>query len=258
MSAIPSGLNSHCRVEWAGRRPFGSGQTTRRAVSGAHRISRASNGLVGCLLAGLASLLPAALAFPALANSPRDTELHFRVLLDGKPIGEHRFEFRRDGDTNEVLSRAEFNLRLMFLELYRYQHTDTERWRDGCLVSLDSHTDDNGRIERVDARRHGQEFVVAASNRQIRYPGCVRSFAYWDPALLETDHLLNAQTGEYLPVRVQALGTERFAVEGREEVAERYRLTAKDLDVTLWYTRDRQWVALESRVGGRLLRYERR
>jgi hypothetical protein len=53
---------------------------------------------------------------------------------------------------------------------------------------------------------------------------------------------------------------------GRETVgnhaqAERYRLTGNDsrgtpLQIDLWYTRDREWLALESRMpDGRRLRY---
>jgi hypothetical protein len=40
--------------------------------------------------------------------------------------------------------------------------------------------------------------------------------------------------------------------------AERYRLRADDLDITLWYTPDGDWIGLESDTGkGRMLRYER-
>jgi hypothetical protein len=62
------------------------------------------------------------------------------------------------------------------------------------------------------------------------------SFAYWNPRLLEAPRLLNAQTGEYLPVRAEALGADRILVGGRAVDAQRYRLTARDFAITLWYS----------------------
>ena len=206
----------------------------------------------------VAGLISVAFTAVALAAAPTQTDLNFRVLLDGKPIGQHRFELRRDGDIQKVLSRADFNVRFLFVDVYRYHHTATERWRDGCLISLASRTDDDGTIETVEANRVGDAFTVEASGGREQYESCVRSFAYWNPKLLEGGHLLNAQTGEYLPVRLQSLGEDRIALNGRDEIAERYRLSGKDLHIDLWYTPDLQWLALESRIdSGRILRYER-
>jgi hypothetical protein len=210
------------------------------------------------LPASLVGLATSAFATLAMASTAQETDLSFRVLLDGKPIGQHRFELRRDGDTREVVSQADFKVRFLFVDVYRYRHTATERWQGDCLQSLDARTDDNGDIETVDARRLGDALAVKATRSQGRYAGCVRSFAYWNPKILEGGRLLNAQTGEYLPVRVLPLGEERVAVNGRMEASRRYRLTGKDIDIDLWYGRDQQWLALESRVDdGYRLRYER-
>jgi len=192
------------------------------------------------------------------ASSMTDTTLNFRVLLDGDPIGQHRFELRGSGDSREVVSQADFKVRFLFVDVYRYQHKATERWRGDCLVSMDARTDDNGDIEIVDASRRGGGLAVTANNRQEFYEGCVRSFAYWNPTILDGGRLLNAQTGQYMPIRVQPLGEENIPVMGRTIPTERYRLTGQGVQIDLWYTRDQQWVALESSTGdGRRLRYER-
>lgn len=203
--------------------------------------------LLACLIAGLQ---------PASAGS--ETDLRFRVLLDDEPIGQHRFELSRDGDTREVISQADFKVRVLFMDLYRYRHTATERWRGGCLVSLDARTDDNGAIETVDASRSGDSLLVRTTRSEQLYRGCVRSFAYWNPEILEGGRLLNAQTGEYLPVLVVPMGEERIVVNGASRSAKRYRLTGEEVAIDLWYTPDNQWVALESRLDdGYRLRYER-
>jgi len=209
-------------------------------------------------LSVLAGLALASFAAFAAASAAPETTLRFRVLLDGDPIGQHRFELRGSGETREVVSQAEFKVRLLFVDLYRYRHTATERWRGDCLESLSAHTDDNGEVEVVAAQRSGGGLAVNATRSQGWHGGCVRSFAYWNPGILQGGRLLNAQTGEYMPVRVLALGEERIPVRGRLEPARRYRLIGEGVEIDLWYAGDKDWVALESRAGeGRRLRYER-
>jgi hypothetical protein len=83
------------------------------------------------------------------------------------------------------------------------------------------------------------------------------SFAYWNPAFLQQDRLLNTQNGEYLEVDVSAPVTELLEVRGETRSALRYRLDAGELSLNLWYSTDDEWLALESEVqGGRILRYE--
>jgi len=157
----------------------------------------------------------------------------FRVFLDGRDIGRHTFVREEAGEGARVVSEARFEVRFLFLTAYRYEHRAEEQWRGRCLASLDARTDDNG-----------AEKVV-----RVRPTGCIQSFAYWDPAILTADRLLNAQTGEVVPVRASDLGA--------QDGAHRYRLTGPGLSIDLWYA-GRDWVALESSVeGGRRLRYER-
>lgn len=204
----------------------------------------------------LAGLILGPFATLALANTVPEINLNFRVLLNGEPTGQHRFELRRDGDAREVISQADFKVRFLFVDVYRYRHMAKERWNGHCLESLDARTVVNGDTETVDARRSRDGLVVKATRSQGVYEGCVRSFAYWHPKILDSSRLLNSQTGEHLAVRVLSLDEERIQVNGKYEPTRRYRLTGKDID--LWYTRDKQWVALESRVeDGQRLRYER-
>jgi hypothetical protein len=81
--------------------------------------------------------------------------------------------------------------------------------------------------------------------------------AYWNPVLLDQSHLLNPQRGEYIDVSVYAVGAEILQVRGQEVTAIRFRLTAYETDLTLWYSATQEWLALESVAkGGRLIRYE--
>ena len=208
-------------------------------------------------IAVLASLLVMA---PTATSSPTapaaDGEWNFRVLLDGKEVGWHRYVVRGDGASTEVESRAQFDVRFLLLNAYSYRHTARERWRGACLDELESRTETNGRVEEVAAVAYDDAVVVDGPSGDARLPGCVMSFAYWDPRILRATRLLNSQTGELLPVSVAQRGTEQVSVAGRTVAATRHRLSAPNLQIDLWYA-DGRWVALEAPTpGGRTLRYE--
>jgi hypothetical protein len=192
---------------------------------------------------------------PALASSG---EWNFRVLLDGKEIGMHRYLLNDSGPDRTLRSEAEFDVRLLSFSLYRYQHEAVERWRDGCLVALDSRTEANGKLTAVQARSEIDGLAVSRADGRTRHSGCIMSFAYWDPRILEATALLNSQTGTLTPVDVSALGTELRSVQGRQVMTERHRIRGPELEIDLWYA-DGRWIALEApAVGGRRLRYELR
>jgi hypothetical protein len=166
----------------------------------------------------------------------------FRVFLDDREIGRHRFALRADGAERELRSEARFEVKLLGFTAYRYAHEATERWAGDCLRSLTARTEDNGEKLAVDWRAEAGE--------------CRMSFAYWNPRILEAaGRLLNAQTGAFVAVTVQPQGEETIEVRGRPAPSRRYRLSGPDLAIDLWFS-GRDWVALESTAkGGRRLRY---
>ena len=213
---------------------------------------RARHCIAALLVAGVTAATPG-----VAATGPTEGGVwNFRVMLDGEPVGWHRYVVRRDGAETEVESRASFDVRFLFINAYRYRHEARERWRGTCLDTLESRTETNGDVEEVEAASLGDALLVAGPAGDARLPGCVMSFAYWDPRILGASRLLNSQTGEWLPVHVADRGTEVVDLSGRPVRATRHRLSAPGLQIDLWYS-DGRWVALEAPTpGGRILRYE--
>jgi hypothetical protein len=219
------------------------------------RITPATNALLALLLAAVAASLPA-VADGTPRPGPRD-EWRFRVYLDDQEIGYHHFYLDESGGTRQLRTVANFEYRLLFVKLYEYEHENRETWAGDCLQSIESRTDDNGRVYAVDGRREAGRFRVDGSAGEATLPECVMSFAYWNPAFLQQARLLNTQDGEFLDVEVSPPVGESLQVRGEQRAAYRYRLAAGELRLDLWYSTDHEWLALESEVrGGRKLRYE--
>lgn len=212
---------------------------------------------MACLLAAPVSLWADSGAIEAGGN---EREWRFRVMLDGKEIGFHRYEVESEGDRRAVESRAEFDVKFLFFNAYSYRHSLNALWNGSCLESLEAKTNANGDKVSVTGERQDDKFVVdKGGERKDALPSCIMNFAYWDRRILEQSRLLNPQTGEYLDVDVQPLADEEVEVNGTKIPAEAYRITAKDMRIDLWYSREgKRWIALESLArGDRVIRYER-
>jgi hypothetical protein len=201
-------------------------------------------------------LLLGALGFTTVAAAE---QLRFQVYLDERPIGEHSFRIADSGDTTRVTSRASFDVDFLFVNAYRYRHTSNETFRDGCLTTIDASTNDNGKRFEVSGEAVGDAFRIQATDGEERAAGCVKTFAYWDKAFLGDRRLLNPQTGDLEPVRVQPKGRDTIAVDGGGEVAaDRYALRTEELTIDLWYNDELGWVGLESDTGkGKRIIYRR-
>jgi hypothetical protein len=187
-------------------------------------------------------------------------KLTFDVFLDDRAIGYQRFALTQAEEGTRIETQAEFEVKVLRITAFAYDHRNTELWRDGCLQAIDSRTDSNGKKYTVSGRARDASFVVATNEGERRLGDCVASFAYWDrDVLLQRQRLLNSQTGEYMPVRIDALGPDRVRIGQRDVAVERYALRGPGLDITLAYAAGGgDWVALDSKLdGGRTLRYRR-
>lgn len=206
-------------------------------------------------------LFAAALLLVPVASgqaAPNVDEWAFRVFLDDREVGYHNFTVERDGTTRRVESRARFQVEFLFITAYEYRHEADETWRDGCLRRIQARTDDNGDVSSVSGRREDGRFLLENNGEAETLPGCIQTFAYWNLDFLESDRLLNPQTGEYAKVSLTRLEPETLTIDNRDVKAQVYRLMVDGRRIDLWYTRDDHvWLALEAETeGDRILRYQ--
>lgn len=181
---------------------------------------------------------------------------NFTVWLDDKPIGYHRVSVTRQANRKTVHTQADIDVRMLFIPVYSYEHETREHWVDNCLVDISSTTDDNGDDYFISSMPDDAGLALDTRDGVTSIDGCVRTFAYWDIRLLQSERLLNQQTGEYLPAAVTDLGTATLDIDDVQISARRFRLAADEQVFDLWYTSDLRWLALESVTeSGAVLRY---
>ncbi len=206
---------------------------------------------------GLAMIALFALTFARPGVAEESASWDFTVYLNDKEIGKHRFEVTDSDGLTQVQSEANFKYTILLIPALRYEHRNAEQWAGNCLTRFDAQTTQNGERIEVSGERVDNAFRVVNGDAPVDLPDCIMSFAYWNPDFLEQPMLLNPQTGEYIDVRVEEVGEEVLQIRGEDVVATRFRLTAYDVDLTLWYSMDDEWLALESVAKGKhIIRYE--
>ena len=221
-----------------------------KAGMNARVLIRVAAATVSAGLAALAGVHSAA----AEAALPPTGEWNFRALLDGKPIGQHRFSVTlvsgAQGDERRVLSEASFAVKFLGITAYRYRHKATEQWRGECLTALSATTDDDGKASSVRTEADGDALTIKTASATQSLSGCVMTFAYWNPAIQTQTRLLNAQTGKAESVQVSRAGSGSVEVRGQPVAATRFRITGPAEPIDVWYSAQGEWVGLDSLVGG--------
>jgi len=207
----------------------------------------------------LAAVTGGGMAAAEHPDTRQPRQWNFDVYLDDREIGFHRFQLSDSAEGLRLQTHAEFEVKFLAITVYAYEHRNAEIWQGGCLRSIEARTDSNGEHHRVSGVARDGQLVVSTAAGVQRLDDCVATFAYWDRRLLERQRLLNSQTGEYLPVKLERLGDGSVLLGDRSVAVQRYALSAEKMDIELAYAVDSgEWVALDSRIeSGHLLRYRR-
>ncbi len=195
----------------------------------------------------MAHLLVLSTFFGALlvAQEAQAREMNFRVWAGDREIGTHTFNVETRGTTANVLSRAFYNVKVLFVNVFSYEHTASEIWEGDCLASLSSQTVENGKQTTVDARRQADRFAVTRDAQPLlETEDCVGTYAYWDQQRLQRSALMNSQTGEINTVQVNQLGNKPLPRLG--EPAPAVEIDSETARIRLWYSEDGEWLALET------------
>ena len=175
-------------------------------------------------------------------------EWAFDVYLDKSKIGSHTFTL----NDNKLVSNAKFNVKVLFINAYKYDHISKEQWQNDCLTSIDVNTTEDKVTTNVKGKKVASGFEINDGKTSQTLPECVMTFAYWNPKIINQSKLLNPQNAEYLDTTFTKLGTANIDVKGISTETTHYKLSGalngvKKLNIELWYANNnKDWVALKS------------
>lgn len=192
----------------------------------------------------IAALWAGTTALPALsAMVPSDGALDFTVLRDGKDVGTHRIDFRRNGDALEVDIKTRIAVKMAFITVFRFEHDGHEVWRGDKLVSMETKTHDDGEDHSLVATANGDgDLKIVGDGKEMTAKGSMIPASLWNATFLEAKELLNSQVGTDLAIDVAFKEEESVTVNGKSVRARHYSMTG-EFERELWY--DADWVLVK-------------
>jgi hypothetical protein len=151
----------------------------------------------------------------ATAAQPTTTDIKFTIMRKGEQIGTHSIELRQAGVETTVSSATSVIVKVLFVTAYRYEHTSTERWIDGHLVSLNSITDDNGTKHKLDLGSKGSGLLIQVDGKSTQLDKSIVPASLWNPAIIRQSIALDAVDGKVMPITVVDGGMESITSQDR-------------------------------------------
>ena len=124
---------------------------------------------------------------------------------------------------------------------------------------MDATTKENKSISKVNAYLDNGNFLVNGNvdknEKKRSIPGCVMTFAYWNPKILTQTKLLNPQNGEYLDVSFKPEDDKKIDFIGDPKNVKVFHLYGNSseslpekpkIDILIWYDNNNDWMGLRS------------
>ena len=206
-------------------------------------------------------------ALPALAQEPTPSpqpgeEIVFEVYRKGDvDFGTHSVRFSDDG--GDLIAETTIRLRagLGPLTVFRYEHDNTERWRDGQLVAMDGRTLKDGDTFEVSVESTGEGLQVDGVDPEGEAISQVVSAeispsSHWHGYPADMTRMLNTEHGTIMDTTVEYLGETEIEGDGGTIPVSHYRLSST-LTVDLYYDENGRWAGCEFDARGQSVRYVR-
>lgn len=207
----------------------------------------------GIALAALPALPPS-----AWAALPTGGGVTFAVMRKGKKIGEHSVQFSTDGDTLTARALAQMSVAIGPVTVFRYRHSQVERWTGGKFAGIETNTTQNGqKIQLVAERTDAGVKITGGKGAKPLLPAATLPLTHWNRQAL-SGPLFNPQDGKVMRLSVTGQGPSSVALaDGRQVKATRIAL-AGQTTIEDWYDAGGGWTALRAKADdGSIVEYRK-
>jgi len=204
-----------------------------------------------------AAALGACVGLPRQARAATtSTNLRFRVLCKGSPIGQHTITFRQDGERLTVTTHIDITVKVMMFTTYYLKHDAVEILQAGRLLAVTSATDDNGTRLQVTGNAVADGFRIIGEAGPFLAPGkLLTTNMLWDTRTLSEDRLIDVQYGGVVGLAVKRRGQAPVDTPKGKVLANSHHLITPHYAGTLFHDEKGLWVKGLIEAKGEIIEY---
>ena len=174
--------------------------------------------------------------------------LEYELFRNNKPIGFHKYEFKRNGKNLTVSSEVEFKIEKLGIELYKYYATSEEEYIDGIFSSFKSKTNQNKKQKYVNITvdSSDQNLIVDGSSYKGKADKEIIIGTWWNHEIVQKKAQISAVSGRIIEQKVEFIGKEEVKIGNKIYKTLRFNFSSTDqslskdkkLNTDIWYEED--------------------
>ena len=169
----------------------------------------------------------------AIAHSGHYKEvniLEYELFRNNKSIGYHNYTFTRDNNILNVKSSIDFKIRKLGVDLYKYEGTTEEQFKDDQLIRFISNTNQNKKIKKTEIKFDKEKNIltISGSENQLTSPKEYPVGTWWDHEIIQAKAQISAVSGRIIHQKVTFLGKEEISLYGKKYNSLRFNLSSTD------------------------------
>lgn len=197
---------------------------------------------------------------PAFAAQDRDAgdfksvaelygeRLSFDVYRNGDLVGYQNVTFApRDGGLAVDID-FRLTIKALYITFYEMTYASNSLWKNDEMISLKSHTDQNGKVTTVEARADNGKLEVDGPNGKASAPLGIYPTDHWNAGVIDATKLVNTINGHINDVRLVRMGEDKVPTERGPVEATHYKYTG-EIQNDVWYDAEGRWVQMQFKGG---------
>jgi Family of unknown function (DUF6134) len=192
----------------------------------------------------VAAFLGGLLLMTNAQGQTRSEALRFAIMRNGAQIGSSSININRTGNETLVNIATDVDVKVLFITAYRFKETESERWTNDHLVTLNSTTDNNGTHHKLSAAQTPSALSVDVDGKTTMVDRNIVPSSFWNPQFLQHTTVLDTEDGVVSPMSVVDHGLDQLNIDGKAIKAHHYSIKSRYPE-DVWYDERQNLVQLQ-------------
>ncbi len=171
--------------------------------------------------------------------------LEYDLFRNDKPIGYHKYEFKRDGKNLIVDSEVSFKIRKLGIDLYNYYAKSEESYINGVFSKFKSITNQNKKDKYVNIEidKSDNNLIIDGSSYKGKADKEIIIGTWWNHEIVQKKAQISAVSGRIIEQKVKFIGKEDVKIGNKIYKTLRFNFSSSDpslskdkkLNTDIWY-----------------------
>ena len=180
-----------------------------------------------------------------VAHYDKFNYLEYELFRNNKLIGYHKYNFIRINDELNVKSKVEFKITKLGIDLYKYNASSNEIYRNNEFYSFSSKTKQNKKEKyvKIELDKVNNQLIVDGSSFKGKTSKDFIVGTWWNHRIVKTKAQISAISGRVIKQKVTFIGKEIVKINNIEYNTLKFNFSSSDpnlpdkkkLNTDIWY-----------------------